>query len=82
MQFFKQVDQSTIEFGLIHDNRNTSVYTTTLTMDSFISWLDVKLEISEDGFVFEVEVFGYIVGIEVLKLIEEDEDEWLEDDED
>jgi hypothetical protein len=75
-----QIDSGTIEFGIItHDGeRNTSIYSTTLTRDSFLSWFELKISLSKDGFIFEIEVFGQVIGFEILSIIEEDE--W--DDED
>ena len=73
MQFFKQVDKSTIEFGVLTHRgyRNSSIYTTTLSTDSFISWLEFKISLSVDGLIFEIEIFGQIIGFEVLSVIED-----------
>jgi hypothetical protein len=49
-----------------------------LTRDSFLSWFELKISLSKDGFIFEIEVFGQVIGFEILSIIEEDE--W--DDED
>jgi hypothetical protein len=73
MQFFKQVDLSTIEFGVLthRGERSSSIYTTTLLTDSFTSWLEFKISLSIDGLIFEIEIFGQIIGFEVLSVIED-----------
>lgn len=77
MKFFSQVDRSTIEFGLKTNGgeRNTSIYTTTLSTDSFISWLEFKISLSIDGLIVEMEIFGQIIGFEVLAVIVEDDED-------
>lgn len=72
MEPFYQIDRSTIEFGVITGERSSSIYTTTLTEDSFRSWLEFKISASVDGFIFEIEIYGLIIGFEILSVIEED----------